>query len=131
MDYKPTPAEDEHILLIHFSDKFIPHLTHSYAHPGFRKDTLRMLHEVRGIRCLSELILAISAQHFSNKHARFNRLSTEYYISSIASLRSMVDKREIDGSEDWLMFMVMFCCAFEVCPGDFRLPVWVTPTSTN
>lgn len=49
-------------------------------------------------------------------------MSIEYYVSSIANLRSMVDKREIEGSEDWLIFMVMFCCAFEVCLGDFPMP---------
>lgn len=65
---------------------------------------------------MTDLVLAISAMHLSNKLGRYTHIATEYYVSALGSLRSMVDGGEIEGSEDWLMLMVIMLCLYEVCP---------------
>jgi hypothetical protein len=103
------------MLFVYFNEKFARHFVHRFAHPGFMDDMLGKLAELKGrLRCITDLALALSAQHLSNRKARFNRMPTEYYVSSIANLRSMVDKGEIEGSEDWLLLMVVLGCRLEV-----------------
>lgn len=113
--YKPTPSDDEHVLFTYFNEKFTPLIVQTNAHPGYRLGSLNQSSGLIRVKCVHELVLAIAAQHLAHIQSRFNRLSTEYYISAIANLRGMVDKREVEGSEDWLLLMVMFCCVFEVC----------------
>jgi hypothetical protein len=127
LQYRPIPSDDEHVLYTYFNDRFTPLIVQAYAHPGFRLVSIRYLSELRKVRCIMDMVLAISAQHLAHTQSRFNRLSTEYYVSAITNLRTMVDKRELEGSEDWLLLMVMFFCIFEVYSECRYSPRDVTP----
>ena len=84
---------------------------------------LNLLAELKRVRCITDLVLAISAMHLSNKSGRYTRIATEYYVSALGSLRSMVDGGEVEGSEDWLMLMVTLLCLYEVCPNNRTSPM--------
>lgn len=114
LQYRPTTSENEDVLLKHFSDKYSHLLFQTHAHPGYRSGSLGMLAELKRVQCIIDLVYAISGLHLSNEIVRFNHISTEYYVSAIASLRAMVAKREVEGSEDWLMLMVIMFCLYEV-----------------
>lgn len=115
LQYKPSLSEDEHFLHRYFNETYTPLVFQRYAHPAFRTNSLDVVTGSKKVRCIMDLVSAISAMHLSSKMTRYNRISTEYYVSSISSLRTMVDSREIEGSEDWLMLVVILFCLYEVC----------------
>lgn len=114
LQYRPTAAEDDHVLFEHFRDKFSYLVVPTHAR-GFRHNFVRMMAELRRERCLADLIYAVAAVNLATTAARFEHLATEYYVSAISRLRGMVERKEIEGSEDWLIGMVILFPLFEVC----------------
>jgi hypothetical protein len=92
LQYKPSLSEDEVLLFRYFSEKYILLMFKPKANPGFVTAPLNMLRELKRVRCITDLVLAISAMHLSNKSARYSRIATEYYVSVLANLRAMVEK---------------------------------------
>lgn len=65
---------------------------------------------------LMDVLLASAATHLSagNSDKQFQAL--KYYSSAVYKLRQKIAGSEIDGTEDWLAFVAMALCLFEVCP---------------
>lgn len=99
---------------MYFRDQFCGLIVRPHAHPAFSDPSYIML-TAMNVRCTMDVVLAVSALHLSVKNARFRRVSVEYYVSAIASLRTKVEGKDIDGTEDWLLLIVMLLCLFEVC----------------
>jgi hypothetical protein len=119
LQYKPSLSEDEVLLFRYFSEKYTLLVFEPKANPGFVTAPLTLLAGLKRVRCITDLVLAIAAMHLSNKLGRYSRIATEYYVSALASLSAMVEKREVEGSEDWLMLMVILLCLYEVGSSDF------------
>lgn len=66
------------------------------------------------VRCTMDVLLAISAMHRSVKMPNYKPIAVQYYVSAISSLRTKVERKEVDGTEDWLLLMSLLLCLFEV-----------------
>jgi hypothetical protein len=114
LQYRPTADEDDRVLFEHFRDKFSYLVFPTHAR-GFRHNVIGLMAELRRERCLADLIYAVSALNLATTVQRFENRATEYYVSAISRLRGMVERKEIEGSEDWLICMILLFPLFEVC----------------
>ena len=61
-----------------------------------------------------DVFLACSAIHLSGKQPRMQSIAMKHYSSAVTVLRKLIDGKDVDGTEDWLLIMAIFLCLFEV-----------------
>lgn len=111
--YETVLSQEEYSLFTHFNEEFTRLLVRPHAHPGFRDHSYIVLSGLN-VRCAMDVVLAVSALHLSAKQPKFKLVAIEYYLSAIAGLRAKVEEKIVDGTEDWLLVMVILLCLFEV-----------------
>lgn len=102
-------------LFAYYIDKVLPVMARPYVHTDYERFSYQLtvaLHEP----ILMDVLLASAATHLSagNSDKQFQAL--KYYSSAVNKLRQKMAGSEIDGTEDWLVFVAMALCLFEVCP---------------
>jgi hypothetical protein len=102
------------VLFEHFRSKFSYLVLPTLAR-GFRHTLVSLMAELRRERCLADVLYAVSAVNLATTAQRFETRATEYYVSAISRLRGIVERKEIEGSEDWLICVILLFPIFEVC----------------
>jgi Fungal specific transcription factor domain len=117
--YPSLSSPEQHSLFIHFINQFSPLLVRPHAHPGFA-DHSYIFSLALGVPALMDVFLACSAIHLSENHPRMESIAMKHYSSAVTVLRKLIDEKEVDGTEDWLLTMAIFLCLFEV--SEIHLP---------
>lgn len=100
-------------LFDHFRFVLSPLLLRSHAHPIYLSSEWFLRGAVQNASLMHGL-LACSAVHMSHLHPKYRLTAIEYYSQAVSATREKMERKELNGTEDWLIMLMVLSYLVEV-----------------